>query len=128
MERRLRQAMGLALIGHWAFVAAARYRLSYDAYVHIFFADHYRRDWWALWEPRWYAGFTVISYPPLIHQLIAALAPLAGIEIAWAIVLLSVLIALPTGVYAFARIFVSRRAAGYAAIASAVTPSIYLAA
>ena len=128
MDRQLRLAIGLALIGHWPFVAAARYRLSYDAYVHIFFADHYRRDWWALWEPRWYAGFTVVSYPPLVHQLIAALSPLAGIEIAWAIVLLSVLIALPTGVYAFARIFVGRPAASYAAIASAVMPSTYLSA
>jgi hypothetical protein len=128
MDRRLRLAIGLALIGHWPFVASARYRPSYDAYVHMFFADHYWRDWWALWEPRWYTGFTVVSYPPLVHQLIAALSPLAGIEIAWAIVLLSVLIALPTGGYAFACIFVSRRAAGYAAIASAVLPSIYLSA
>src|SRR5512137_2360418 len=124
MDRRLRLAIGLALIGHWPLVAAARYRLSYDAYVHMFFADHYRRDWWALWEPRWYTGFTVVSYPPLVHQLIAAVSALTGIEIAWAVVLLSVLIALPTGVYAFARVFVSRRAAGYAAIASAIAPSI----
>jgi len=128
MDRRLRLAIGLALIGHWPLVAAARYRLSYDAYVHMFFADHYRRDWWALWEPRWYTGFTVVSYPPLVHQLIAALSLLVGVEIAWAIVLLGVLIALPTGVYAFARVFVARRAAGYAAITSAVLPSIYLAA
>jgi len=128
MDRRLRLAIGLALIGHWPLVAAARYRLSYDAYVHMFFADHYRRDWWALWEPRWYTGFTVVSYPPLVHQLIAALASLVGIEVAWAVVLLGVLIALPTGVYAFAHVFVGRRAAGYAAIASAVLPSIYLSA
>ena len=128
MDRRLRLAIGLALIGHWPLVAAAHYRLSYDAYVHMFFADHYRRDWWALWEPRWYTGFTVVSYPPLVHQLIAALSLLVGVEIAWAIVLLGVLIALPTGVYAFARVFVARQAAGYAAITSAVLPSIYLAA
>jgi hypothetical protein len=128
MDRRLRLAIGLALIIHWPLVAAARYRLSYDAYVHMFFADHYRRDWWALWEPRWYTGFTVVSYPPLVHQLIAALASLTGIEVAWAVVLLSVLIALPTGVYVFAHVFVGRRAAGYAAIASAVLPSVYLSA
>jgi uncharacterized membrane protein len=128
MDRRLRLAIGLALIGHWPLVAAGRYRLSYDAYVHMFLADHYRRDWWALWDPRWYTGFTVVSYPPLVHQLIAALAPLAGIEAAWAAVLLGVLVALPSGVYAFARIFVARRVAGDAAIASAVLPSIYLAA
>jgi hypothetical protein len=128
MDRRLRLAIGLALIGHWPLVAAARYRLSYDAYVHMFFADHYRRDWWALWEPRWYTGFTVVSYPPLVHQLTAALASLTGLEVAWAVALLCILVALPTGVYAFARVFVTRRAAGYAAIASAVLPSIYLAA
>jgi hypothetical protein len=128
MDRRLRLAIGLALIGHWSLVAAARYRLSYDAYVHMFFADHYRRDWWALWEPRWYTGFTVVSYPPLVHQLIAILAPRASLELAWAAVLLGVLIALPGGVYAFARIFVARRPAGYAAVASAVLPSIYLSA
>ncbi len=128
MDRRLRLAIGLALMGHWPLVAAARYRLSYDAYVHMFFADHYRRDWWALWEPRWYTGFTVVSYPPLVHQLIAALASLTGPEVAWAVALLCVLVALPTGVYAFAHVFVSRRAAGYAAIASAIMPSIYLSA
>jgi len=128
MDRRLLLAIGLALIGHWPFVAAARYRLSYDAYVHMFFADHYRLNWWALWEPRWYTGFTVVSYPPLVHQLIAALASLMGLEVAWAVALLCVLVALPTGVYAFARVFVSRRAAGYAAIASAIMPSIYLSA
>jgi len=126
MDRRLLLAIVLALIGHWPFVASARYRLSYDAYVHMFFADHYRRNWWTLWEPRWYTGFTVASYPPLVHQLIAALASLTGVEVAWAVVLLGVLVALPTGVYAFAHVFVGRRAAGHAAIASAVLPSIYL--
>jgi hypothetical protein len=92
----------------------------------MFFADHYRRTWWVLWEPRWYAGFSVASYPPLAHQLIAALSFLVGVEIAWAVVLLGVLVVLPTGVYAFARLFTGRRAAGYAALAASVLPSIFL--
>ncbi len=29
---------------------------SYDAYAHIFFADHYRRWWFNLFEPRWFGG------------------------------------------------------------------------
>lgn len=128
MDRRLRLAIGLALAGHWPLVASARYRLSYDAYTHMFFADHYRQSWWALWEPRWYTGFTVVSYPPLVHQMMALLSHLVGVEMAFAVVLLGVLVALPAGMYAFARVFVGRRAAGYAAIASAVLPSVYLAA
>src|SRR5690349_14866781 len=27
---------------------------TYDAYIHIFFADHYARAWFDNWEPRWY--------------------------------------------------------------------------
>ena len=128
MNRRLRLALALAMAAQWLLVVGAVYRMSYDAYVHMFFADHYRRNWWPLWEPRWYGGFSVASYPPLVHQLIALLAFPLGIELAWAVVLWLVLAAMPGGVYAFARIFVGSRAAGYAAIASTVLPSIYLAA
>ena len=30
---------------------------SFDAYTHLFFADHYRRWWFDLFEPRWFGGF-----------------------------------------------------------------------
>ena len=30
---------------------------AFDSYVHMFFADHYLRGWFDLWEPRWYGGF-----------------------------------------------------------------------
>jgi len=128
MNRRLRLALALAMAAQWPLIAGAVYRMSYDAHVHMFFADHYRRNWWSLWEPRWYGGFSVASYPPLAHQLIALLAFPLGIELAWAVVLWLVLASMPGGVYAFSRIFVGSRAAGYAAIASAVLPSVYLAA
>jgi len=126
MDRRLRLAIALSGGLHSILMALGRYRLSYDAYIHMFFADHYRRDWLALWDSRWYTGFTVVSYPPLVHQIIAALLLVLGIEWAWAIVLLSVLTALPAGVYAFSRLFVGRHAAGYAALAAALLPSISL--
>jgi len=67
---RVRWATGLAFVLQGAFIITARYRLSYDAYNHMFFGDHYRLDWWTLWEPRWYTGFEITSYPPLVHQLI----------------------------------------------------------
>jgi hypothetical protein len=126
MNRSLRLALALAITLHWPLVATRCYRLSYDAYVHMFFADHYRSAWWTLWEPRWYTGFSVASYPPLVHQIIALLSHIIGIENAWAIVLLSVLILLPVGVYAFAQQFVGRLAAGYAALTAATLPSIFL--
>ena len=66
-------AMVLALCFHGPFVAAGFYRFSWDASTHMFFADHYRRSWFALWEPRWFGGFSVSSYPPLVHQLLALL-------------------------------------------------------
>jgi len=126
MNRRVWQASALAIALHGPLVAAARYRLSFDAYTQMFFADHYQRNWWVLWEPRWYAGFTVTSYPPLIHQSIAILSFVFGVEIAWAVVLLGVVVALPSGAYAFVRLFVGPRTAGYAALTASVLPSIYL--
>jgi hypothetical protein len=126
MNRRLRLALLLSFVFHGLLVVTGCYRLGYDAYTHMFFADHYRRTWWVLWEPRWYAGFSVVSYPPLVHQLIAIFSFLVGIEVAWAIVLLGVLVALPAGVYVFARLFVGSHASGYAALITSVLPSIFL--
>jgi hypothetical protein len=128
IPRRVRFAILLTFVCHGLFIITARYRLSYDAYVHMFFADHYRSNWWALWEPRWYTGFEVVSYPPLVHQLIALLSFPFGVEFGFAIFLLLVLTAFPLAVFAYARIFAGRTVAGYAALACAVLPSIYLSA
>jgi len=125
MSPRLRLALGISLALNTALILARSYRLSYDAYIHMFFADHYRLGWWTLWEPRWYSGFSVASYPPLVHQLIGLLSFGVGVEAAFALVFLAVLTALPLGVYAFARIFIGRRSAEYAALAGAVTPAVY---
>ncbi|MER3398892.1 MAG: hypothetical protein C4316_10290 [Chloroflexota bacterium] len=114
----------LALTAAWPFVAGARYRQSYDAWTHMFFADHYRRDWWALWENRWYGGFPVVSYPPLVHQLIAFLAFGVGVEVAWALVLLTTLVLLPFVVSAFARRFVGSRASRYAGLLTPFIPAV----
>jgi hypothetical protein len=153
MLRRAGPACLLAFLLHGSLILAGVYRLSYDAFNHMFFADHYLHGWWSLWEPRWYAGFEVTAYPPLVHQIIAILARLAGlfiaglntananpssidpvgldaasVDIAYALLLWVVLSAYPLGVYAFSRIFSGRRAAGYAALGGALLPALFLSA
>ncbi len=103
IPRRVRFAILLAFICHGLFILTARYRLSYDAYTHMLFADHYASDWFSLWEARWYTGFEVVSYPPLIHQLIAIFVPLIGFDAAYALILWLVTTLYPLGIYTFSR-------------------------
>jgi hypothetical protein len=117
----------LALCFHAPLVAAGLYRHSADAATHIFFADHYRRSWFALWEPRWFGGFSVSSYPPLVHQLLALLSIPFGYDGAFAILLLTTLIAFPVAVWRFATIFVPPPAASAAAVAAVFLPGLALA-
>src|ERR1041384_964952 len=111
MPRRVRTAILLAIILHGFFILTGRYRLSYDAYTHMLFAEHYAENWFSLWETRWYDGFTVISYPPLVHQLIALLIPFLGFDKGFALILWIVTSLYPLGVYAFSRIFTGRTSA-----------------
>jgi O-antigen ligase len=126
IPRRLWLAIFIACLGHGLFILTARYRLSYDAYTHMLFANHYAENWFSLWEPRWYAGFTVVSYPPLTHQLIALFIPLLGFEKAFALILWMVTTLYPLGIYAFSRIFTGRTSASYAALASAILLPVYV--
>lgn len=126
MNRYVKTGLLLSLVIHGLLISIGYYRSSYDAYVHMFFADHYRLSWWSLWDARWYTGFSVASYPPLVHQVMSLLSHLLGVEAAWVVVLLIVLLMLPVGIYLFARIFVSEVSAGYAALITPFLPSIYL--
>ena len=126
IPRRVRFAILLAFICHGLFILSARYRLSYDAYTHMLFADHYANDWFSLWSTRWYTGFEVISYPPLIHQLIAIFTPVIGFDAAFALILWLVTTLYPLGIYTFSRIFAGKTASSYAALASAVMLPIYV--
>src|SRR3989304_6039824 len=126
IPRRVRFAILLAFVCHGLFILSARYRLSYDAYTHMLFADHYANDWFSLWSTRWYTGFEVISYPPLIHQLIAVFIPVIGYDAAYALILWLVSTLYPLGIYAFSRIFAGKTASSYAALVSAVMLPIYV--
>lgn len=126
IPRRVQIAVWLALLCHGFFILTARYRLSYDAYTHMLFANHYTENWFSLWETRWYTGFTVVSYPPLTHQLIALFVPILGFDKAFALILWSVAGLYPLGIYALCRIFTGKVSASYAALASAILLPIYV--
>lgn len=92
--------------------------LSYDANFHIFFASHYAHHWFDPWNPKWFAGFSQTTYPPLAHQWIAVLSYVCGLPLAFCFVQLIGVLLLPVGVYRFARIWVDERASSYAAFFS----------
>ena len=119
-------ALWLALCFHGPLVLAGFYRFSYDAGTHEFFADHYLRSPFGLWDPRWFGGFSVSSYPPLVHQLIAAVGRVTGVEIAFGAILLATLVALPFAVWRFAKIFVAPDVAVTTAIVSVFLPAFAL--
>ena len=118
----------LALAFHGPLVAGGLYRYSWDAATHIFFADHYRRSWFSLWDPRWFGGFSVSSYPPLTHQLLALVSVPFGYDVAFGFLLLATLVLFPVAVWRFAQIFVSPAAATSAAMIAPFVPGLALAA
>ncbi len=105
---------------------AFTFRNTYDAYVHIFFADHYARAWFDHWEYRWYTGFTMTSYPPASHQAMALLSKIANLQVAFIIVFSVGIFLLVLGIYRFSRIWVSEKAAGYAALFTVLASGITL--
>ncbi len=128
IPRQVRYATLLAFVLNGLLVLTGQFTHSFDAFTHIFFADHYRADWWTLWEPRWYTGFSIVSYPPLVHQLMALLSHLTGLEIAFAVILWAALTAYPVAMYAFSRVFFGRGVSRYAAWGATMSPALLLAA
>jgi hypothetical protein len=91
---------------------------SYDTNFHIFFASHYVHHWFDPWNPKWYAGFSQTTYPPLPQQWVAVLSHLFGLDMAYMVVQFAAIFLLAVGVYRFAVLWVNPRAASFAALAS----------
>lgn len=96
---------------------------SYDTNFHIFFSSHYAGHWFAPWNPKWYAGFSQMTYPPLPHQVIALLSHVTGLDLAYMLVQFLGILLLAIGVYRFAQLWVDRRAASLAALAAVLLAS-----
>jgi hypothetical protein len=90
---------------------------SFDTNFHIFFASHYARHWFDPWNPKWYAGFSQTTYPPLPQQWVALVSRAIGLDMAYMAVQLAAILLLVIGVYRFAQLWVSPRAASLAALA-----------
>src|SRR5206468_5965174 len=84
----------------------------------IFFASHYLHHWFDPWNTKWYAGFSQMTYPPLPQQWVAVISNVMGLDLAYMAVQMTSILLLVVGVYRFARLWVSPRAASYAALAS----------
>ena len=116
-------AMCLALVSHGVILYFTLPK-TYDAFVHMFFADHYARFWFEPWEYRWYTGFLTISYPPLVHQMIAMISKIFPLKIAFCIYAISIFEILIIGVYRFSKLFFDKSTAGVAALLAVVLSSI----
>ncbi len=96
---------------------------SYDTNFHIFFASHYVHHWFNPWNPKWYAGFSQTTYPPLPQQWVALLSRIIGLNMAYMAVQFAAILLLAVGVYRFSLLWVSPRAASLAALASVLLGS-----
>ncbi len=112
----------LALVIHGPMLFIS-FEQTYDAYVHIFFAEHYASHWFDQWNYKWYTGFTVTSYPPMIHQLIAVASLLVGLKGGFILCALISILLFIRGVFYFSRLWVTERSAAYAACAASLCSS-----
>lgn len=97
---------------------------TYDALIHMFFANHYATSWFEPWNYSWYTGFTVMGYPPLVHQAIGLLSLLGGLKFGLFTVAIIGIILFITGVYRYTLMITGNRTvAGYAAIVAVFSSS-----
>lgn len=116
-------ALAITLAYHGVLVFST-FRRTYDAYVHIFFADHYARTWFDNWDYRWYTGFTLTSYPPGSQQSIALLSKFLGLQGGFVVVQVYAMLMVVIGIYRFSKIWVDEEAAGYAALLAVFSSSL----
>ncbi len=99
---------------------------SFDANFHMSMASHYAHHWFDPWNEKAFAGFSQTTYPPLTHQWIAMFSHVIGLTNGFMLVMGIFILLLPVGVYHFAQLWTSDRAASYAAFASIFLGSLCL--
>jgi len=127
MNQKSNKYLVVAILVGMAFHGASIFftlETTYDALIHVFFADHYANSWFEPWNYKWYTGFTTMSYPPLVHQLIALFSFIGGLKFGLFTVALLSIILFITGVYRFSLVITSNKTvAGYAAILAVLSSS-----
>lgn len=114
----------LAILVHGSLLLMQLPNDSYDADFHKFFAAHYAQHWFNPWNEKWFTGFSQTTYPPMEQQWMALFSHIIGLDLAYSLVQLIAILLLPIGVYRYARIWVSERAASYAAASSVLLGSL----
>lgn len=122
--RLLAFALLIVIVLHGAQLISGSFTRTYDALIHVYFGAHYARSFFDPWESGWYTGFSLTSYPPLSHYLIALLSLVFGLMGAFALTQLLALIGLTVGMYRFGKVFVTARAAGYGAVLLTLSSAI----
>ena len=113
--------LGLAFHGSSIFFTL---ETTYDALIHLFFADHYANSWFEPWNYEWYTGFTVQSYPPLVHQSIGLLSMIGGLKFGMFSVALIAIVLFITGTYRFSLLMIGNKTvAGYASLLAVFSSS-----
>lgn len=97
---------------------------TYDALIHLFFGNHYANSWFEPWNYSWYTGFTVMGYPPLVHQAVGLLSYIGGLKFGMFTVAIIGIILFITGVFRYTVLITGNRTvAGYAAIVAILSSS-----
>ncbi|SNR16496.1 hypothetical protein [Tenacibaculum jejuense] len=97
---------------------------TYDALIHLFFANHYANSWFDPWSYSWYTGFTVMGYPPLVHQAVGLFSMVGGLKFGLFTVAIIAILLFITGAYRFSLLITgNRKAAGYAALLAVFSSS-----
>lgn len=97
---------------------------TYDALIHMFFGNHYANSWFEPWNYSWYTGFTVMGYPPLVHQAIGLLSYIGGLKFGMFAVAIIGIVLFVTGSFRYAVLITGNRTvAGYAAIVAILSSS-----
>ncbi|WP_421809109.1 hypothetical protein [Flagellimonas sp.] len=123
MQKQTNITLAIALVFGLIFHGATIFftlESTYDALIHLFFADHYANSWFEPWDYRWYTGFTVQGYPPLVHQCIALLSYIGGLKFGLFSMALIIIALFITGTYRFALVITgNQKIAGYTALLAA---------
>jgi 6-pyruvoyl-tetrahydropterin synthase-like protein len=114
----------LALAVHGPLLLMQLPNSTYDANLHKFLASNYAQHWFDPWNERQFTGFSQTTYPPLEHQWMALFTHIMGLNLSYMFVQFLAILLLPIGVFRYARIWVSERAASYAAVASVLLGSL----
>ena len=97
---------------------------TYDALIHMFFGNHYANSWFEPWNYSWYTGFTVMGYPPLVHQSIGLLSYIGGLKFGMFTVAIIGIVLFITGSFRYAVLITGNRTvAGYTAIVAVLSSS-----